>query len=153
MNVNKVNAALLKGIHVFQLSENEGLVEMYVGSGGSFGAPDVGPSGDPTRGGDGGVDNLASDAEAFESYIEQTAMGIAARCNVSIEDAIDVLVTVADEMAEDGKLPPMPDPDDATAEELSVWAGAAKSAQLGAEAIRYCMDDEDITQGVGGGVG
>jgi len=152
MNVHKVNGALLKGIAAFQMNENQGLVEMYVGSGGSFGAPDTAPTGDPLRGGDGGVNNMHTDAEAFESYIEQTAMAVAARCDISIDDALDAIVAVADQMAEDGLIPPMPDPDSASAEELSAWAGAAKTAQLGGEVIRACMDSEgDITQGVGGG--
>lgn len=154
MNVHRVNGALLKGLSVFQMTENHGLIEMYTGTGGSFGAPDTAPSGDPLRGGDGGVNNMNSDAEAFESYIEQTMMAVAARCDVSMDDALDMLVTVADEMAEQGLIPAMPDPDSASAEDLSAWAGAAKTAQLGAEVIRACLDAAgDITQNVGGGVG
>lgn len=152
MNVQKINGALLKGLSVFQMAESQGLVEMYVGSGGSFGSPDTVPSGDPLRGGDGGVANMNSDAEAFESYIEQTAMAVAARCDVSLDTALDALVSVADQMAEEGLIPPMPDPDTASPEELSAWAGAAKTAQLGAEVIRACLDAEgDLTQNVGGG--
>jgi hypothetical protein len=152
MNVHRVNSALLKGLSIFQMSENQGLIEMYTGTGGSFGAPDMAPTGDPLRGGDGGVNNMNSDAEAFESYIEQTMMSVSARCDVSMDDALEMLVTVADEMAEQGLIPPMPDPDEASAEALSAWAGAAKTAQLGAEVIRACMDAAgDITQGVGGG--
>ena len=152
MNVAKVNGALLKGLSVFQLAENQGLVEMYVGDGGSFSTPDS-PAGDPIRGGDGGVNNMNSDQEAFDAYIEQTIEAVAARCNVSLDDAIDALVAVADEMAENGLVPPMPDPESASAEELSSWAGAAKMAGLTAEVIRAIMDEEgDITHGVGGGV-
>ncbi len=151
MNVTKVNATLSKGIAGLVLAENDALME-YTGTGGSFATPDASPTGDPLRGGDGGVDNLASDAEAFESYVEQTAMTVAARCHISLDAALDAMVTVADEMAESGKLPPMPDPDSASAEELSAWAGAAKTAQLGGEVIRYCQDrGGDITQNVGGG--
>lgn len=152
MNIQKVNATLAKGVSALTLAENEALVEMYTGSGGSFGAPDVAPTGDPMRGGDGGVDNFASDAEAFESYIEQTAMSVAARCGISLDSALDAMVTVADELAETGKIPAMPDPDSATAEDLAAWAGAAKTAQLGGEVIRYCLDRQgDLTQGIGGG--
>lgn len=152
MNVTKVNATLLRGLGAFQLSENENLVEMYTGTGGSFGTPDVAPSGDAMRGGDGGVDNMNSDVEAFESYVEQTATSVAARCGISIDAALDAIVTVADEMAENGQIPPMPDPDSGTAEDLAAWAGAAKTAALGGEVIRYCMDRAgDITQSVGGG--
>lgn len=152
MNVTKVNATLTKGLAAFQLDENAQLVEMYTGTGGSFGAPDVAPSGDPMRGGDGGVDNMSSDAEAFESYVEQTATTVAARCGISIDSALEAMVIVADEMAEAGQIPPMPDPDSGSAEDLAAWAGAAKTAQLGAEVIRYCMDRAgDLTQGVGGG--
>ncbi len=152
MNVTKVNATLSKGIAALALAENDALVEMYTGSGGSFGTPDVSPSGDPLRGGDGGVDNLASDAEAFDSYIEQTAMTVAARCSISIDAALDAIVAVADEMAEAGKIPAMPDPESGSSEELSAWAGAAKTSQLGGEVITYCMSRSgDITQGTGGG--
>ena len=153
MNVAKVNGTLLKGISVFQLAENQGLAEMYVGDGGSFNAPDA-PTGDPVRGGDGGVNNMNSDAEAFDAYIEQTIEAVAARCNVSLDDAIDALIAVADEMAENGLIPVMPDPDEASAEELSSWAGAAKTGGLCAEVIRAVMDEEgDIAHGVGGGAG
>jgi len=153
MNVAKVNGALLKGISAFQMSENQGLVEMYTGTGGNFGAPDHAPSGDPLRGGTLGVNNMDSDGEAFDSYIEQTIMSVSVRCNISMEDALDALATVADDMAENGTLPVMPDPDSASSEELSVWAGAAKTAGLVGEVIRACHDEDDITQGVGGGAG
>lgn len=152
MNVHKVNAALLKGITAIQFAENLGLSEMYTGTGGNFGAPDFAPGGDPLRGGEGGVNNMDSDGEAFDSYVEQSMMAIAARCNVSLDQALDVLVTAADDLSERGMLPPMPDPDSASSEELSTWAGAAKTAQLAAEAIRMCLDSQgDITQGTGGG--
>lgn len=152
MNVAKVNGALLKGISAFQMSENQGLVEMYTGTGGNFGAPDAAPMGDPQRGGDGGVNNADSDADAFDAYIEQTMMAVSARCGISMDDALDALAAVADEMAENGQIPPMPDPEEASSEELSAWAGAAKTAGLVGEIIRACMDAEgDIGHAVGGG--
>jgi len=152
MNIEKVNNALLRGINVMQMSENQSLAESYTGSGGSFGTPDATPDGDPMRGGAGGVDNNASDAEAFDSYIEQAAMGVSARCGVGLDDALDWVVSAADDMAERGLIPAMPDPESATSEELSAWAGAAKTAQLGAEAIRMAMEDAgDLGQAVGGG--
>ena len=151
MNVAKVNGALLKGITAFQMSENQNLIETYVGNGGNFGSPDTAPSGDPQRGGDGGVNNSDSDVDAFDAYIEQTMMAVSARCSISPEEALDALAEVADEMAENGHIPPMPDPDSASAEELSAWAGAAKTAGLVGEVIRSCMDDGDIGHvGVGG---
>jgi hypothetical protein len=151
MNVAKVNGALLKGITAFQMSENQNLIETYVGNGGNFGSPDTAPSGDPQRGGDGGVNNSDSDVDAFDAYIEQTMMSVSARCSISPEEALDALAEVADEMAENGQIPPMPDPESASAEELSAWAGAAKTAGLVGEVIRSCMDDGDIGHvGVGG---
>jgi hypothetical protein len=155
INVTKVNAALGRGLAALQLSENEALAEAYTGSGGeSFGSIDTAPSGDSARGGDGGVDNANSDADAFEAYIEQTAMGVAARCNISLDAALDAIVTVADQMAEDGMIPPMPDPEDGSPEELSAWAGAAKTAQLGAEVMRFCMERAgELGHSVGGGTG
>lgn len=152
MNFERVNGALAKGVMDFQMAEVAALSEAYTGSGGTFGAPDVAPTGDPLRGGDGGVNNMDSDAEAFESYIEQTMMAVSARCDVSMDGALDAIVTVADEWADEGKIPPMPDPDTASSEELSAWAGAAKTAGLVGEVIRYCLDSQgDITQNVGGG--
>ena len=152
MNIEKVNNALLRGISVMQMSENQALSEGYTGTGGNFGSPDVAPDGDPQRGGAGGVDNNASDAEAFDSFIENAAMGVSARCAIGLDDALDWVVSAADDMAERGLIPAMPDPDSATAEELSAWAGAAKSAMLPAEAIRMALEDMgDDGQVTGGG--
>lgn len=152
MNVQKVNNTLLKAVDHLRLSESQALAEMYTGTGGMDGEQDNAPSGDPLKGGEGGVDNLSSAVEAFESYIEQVALAVAARCNVSVDSALDSVVEVADMMAEKGEIPPMPDPESAEDEELSGWAGAAKQSGFVGRVIAYCMEQGgDVTQNIGGG--
>lgn len=142
MDIQKVNEVLSKARLIFQEDEAQalaGLVEDddYEGDDASA-----------IEGGVGGVDNLSSAVEAFDSYIEDLVMGLVARQGVSEESAIDAFVGLADELAQKGKLPELPD-DDASDSMLSGWIGAAQQAGFGGLLMTYCgqMNGQDPTRG------
>lgn len=110
--------------------------EMYVGTGGTE-PPDYTPDGDPIVGDEDGVDNLASDAEAYMSFVSETSADIAAQCRVADDEALGAFEDVAGQMAELGTLPPMPDVETASSEELSLWTGKAKTSDLVARVIEF----------------
>ena len=119
-----------------RIEGRDSLGEMYVGTGGTE-PPDFSPTGDPISGGDEGVDNLASDAEAYMSYVAQAASDLAAQCGISDDEALAAFEDVAAQMAEVGALPMMPDIEVSSSEEISLWTGAAKTGDLMARAIEY----------------
>lgn len=119
-----------------QLEQEE---EMYMGDSGTV-SPDFSPSGDPVTGSDQGVDNLASDAEIFLSFITDSAASIASRYDVSDQDALDAIYATADELAMVGELPAMPDVETSTAEELTGWVGKAKTLDLMSLAVNAVKD-------------
>jgi len=112
----------------------------YVGDGGAE-PPDNTPDGDPVEGGDLGVDNLASDAEQYMSYVAELAVSISVQTGLSDDDALDAIVAVAGELADGGKLPPMPDVETSSAEDLALWAGAAKTSGF-LDAVLARVDSE-----------
>lgn len=125
--------------------------EGYVGDGGTE-PPDNTPDGDPIEGGDSGVDNLASDAEQYMSYVAELAVSISVQTGISDDEALNAVVAVAGELADAGKLPPMPDVDTASAEELAQWTGAAKTSGLLDAIISKIdaeMDKEHVTVPMG----
>jgi len=93
--------------------------------------------GDSITGGDSGVGNLASDAEAYLSFVAEASAGIAAQCNVTDDEALEAFEDVAGQMAEVGALPPMPDIETAGEEEISQWTGEAKTSDLVARVIEF----------------
>ena len=116
--------------------EDNSLGEMYVGTGGTT-PPDFTPDGDPIVGSDTGVDNLASDAEGYMSYVAQAAADVAAQCGVSDDEALSAFEDVASQLADAGTIPPMPDVETALPEEISLWTGAAKTSDLMARVIEF----------------
>lgn len=108
--------------------------EMYVGTGGTE-PPHFNPPGDPLRGSDAGVDNLASDVEGFLGFIADCASSIAAQLQVSEDEALKAVYDTADELADKGEMPPLPDLEEASPEEISGWTGKAKTCDLMARAV------------------
>lgn len=119
-----------------RIEDEDNLGEMYVGTGGTE-PPDFSPTGDPIVGGDLGVDNLASDAEQYMSFVADCATDIAARCGISDDDALAAFEDVAAQLAEAGMIPPMPDIEVASSESLALWTGKAKTSDLVARVIEY----------------
>lgn len=114
----------------------DNIEEMYVGTGGTE-PPDYTPDGDPVVGGELGVDNLASDAEGYLSFVAETSASIAAQCQIPDDEALGAFENVAGQMAEVGTLPPMPDVETAGSEEISYWTGRAKTSDLIARIIEF----------------
>lgn len=121
-----------------RIEEQEG----YVGVGGTE-PPDYSPSGDPVTGGDLGVDNLATDAEQYMSYVADLGVAVATQTGVSDDQALDAIVAVASQMADGGMMPPMPDVEMASADDLAQWTGAATTAGLIARVIDYVTAGDD----------
>jgi hypothetical protein len=121
-----------------RIEEQEG----YVGVGGTE-PPDYSPSGNPIAGGDLGVDNLATDAEQYMSYIASMGVAVSTQTGVSDDDALEAIYAVADQMAEGGSMPPMPDIESAPADELAQWTGAATTIGLLARVIDYVTAGKD----------
>lgn len=121
-----------------RIEEQEG----YVGVGGTE-PPDYSPSGDPVTGGDLGVDNLATDAEQYMSYVADLGISVVTQTGVSDDEALNAIVTVATQMADGGMMPSMPDIETATADELAQWTGAATTSGLLARVIDHITAGED----------
>lgn len=136
MDIVKVNSVLSRGIAQVQQAELDGLYEMYVGTGGSE-APDHTPSGDPEKGGSGGVANMESATEQFMSYLGQLAANCSAEGGHSEDKSLDYVMALADEMSAAGEIPPIPDPDSSSAEELAAWPLAAKQAGFAKRLSEY----------------
>jgi hypothetical protein len=79
--------------------------------------------------GEGGAENVSDVNDNFYAYFEGLVDSILAEYEMSEEDAVDAIFSVADSLAADGTLPEVPAEDDhvATAE----WLGKAKSMLFG----------------------
>lgn len=124
----------MEGLQLMVAPTPEPVEEMYVGTGGTE-PPYFNPPGDPLRGSDAGVDNLASDVEGFLGFIADCAASIGSQMEVSDDDALKAFYDAADELADNGELPPVPNLDEASSEEISGWVGKAKTGDLMARAI------------------
>lgn len=67
-------------------------------------------------------------ADDVDAYFNEMIDQLTANYDVSDDEAMDFIFDVADEMAEEGLLPEMPDDDDDEA--LAAWLGTAKTAAL-----------------------
>ncbi len=79
--------------------------------------------------GEGGAENVSDVNDSFYSYFNDLVDSVLADYEMSEEDAVDAIFSVADSLAADGSLPEIPTEDDlvATAE----WLGKAKSMLFG----------------------
>lgn len=138
MNVHQVNSTLGKAIMLMQESRLEEM-SGYTGTGGNFGTPSsVTPKGDPDRGGDGGVNNMETDAQAFSDYMDDLITSVANQCEMDAGAARAAIITCASMKAKRGLIPPMPAMS-ARAEVLATWAGAAKTVGFTGMCIDYCL--------------
>lgn len=110
--------------------------EAYTGVGGQD-PVDHSPTGDPETGDTGGVDNYSHEMEAFLSFIAGLADDCAGIGGFEYEAVMDGLEALTSEMAEAGELPPMPNPELASAEDLSGWVLAATTAGLAGRLAEY----------------
>lgn len=139
MDIQKVNTVLNRAIRIFEHAELESsaaMIESYVGYGGTE-APDHSPAGDPFEGGDGGVDNMETEQDAFYSYLMYVAQSVSEQAKCSEDKAVSCMETLADDMAATGEMPSMPDSESGTAEEFSAWVGAAKTCGFARRAAEF----------------
>jgi len=160
MDMAKVNAVLTKALRTVQDSELDGLHQEameeamgmtnagrgvmpldggapgketpegnYTGTGGTK-SPDYSPDGDPDKGGDHGVANYESAAEALMSFLANISTDLAKTEGVSEDAAIEAVSMAALECVRRGLIPNIPDPEKASAEAVSKWTAAAKLVGL-----------------------
>ncbi len=93
------------------------------------------------EGGDLGAVNPSDALEAFEDFLSGIADGLLAEFDIDEDEAIDFVFDVADDMAEEGLLDPMPEGDDPKA--LGLWIGHATSAGFGLEVMKLANEMAD----------
>lgn len=81
-----------------------------------------------------GATNPTDVLDAFDAFIGGIADALLAEFDMSDDEAIDFVFEVADAMAEEGLLSPIPDEADIQA--LAAWIGKAESAALGAHVMQ-----------------
>lgn len=78
-----------------------------------------------------GAKNVTDGFDAFDLYMDDIVLDLLDEYELDDNDAIDFVFSIADELADEGKLPFIPEEDDEKA--LTDWLGKAKT--LGFEAI------------------
>jgi len=139
MDIQRVNEVLRKAVQKFEENELEDLRE-YVAE---------------QENGETDLDALSSAGEMFMSYIADLATDVAGQFDISDDDALDAVLTVADGLAASGELPDVPDVDSASDEEMSTWTGAAKTADLMRRTIEFVKEAnsaESLVRGTPEGV-
>lgn len=84
-------------------------------------------------GGEGGADNEPNIDDAFNLYLDGIADSLI-EMGYSEDEAISFVLDVADEMAAEGVLPPMP-AEDALEDEVAVWLGTANTVGFANEVL------------------
>jgi len=72
-------------------------------------------------------DNETDVNDAFDLYLDSILERLTTSLNADEDMAIEFIMLMADEMEEDGSMPPMPG-EDASDNEVSMWMGAAKTS-------------------------
>jgi hypothetical protein len=81
--------------------------------------------------GDGGAENPTDANDALNMYLVNLCDRLMSEFGMGEDEALDFIFSCADEMTQDGELPPLPE-DDAADQEVSVWLGKANSSGFGA---------------------
>lgn len=84
--------------------------------------------------GDNEADNPTDVNDAMNMYLDSAVERLMGEFDMSEDDAIEYIFDCADEMAEDGDLPPIPE-DEAMDQEVSIWLGKANSVGF----VGYCL--------------
>jgi len=118
------------------LEATSSATEEYTGVGGTD-PVDHSPTGDAETGDVGGVDNYSHEMEAFLSFIVGIVDDCAGIGGYDYDAVMNGLEALTQEMAKAGEIPPMPNPEVASAEELSGWCLAATTAGLAGRLAEY----------------
>lgn len=76
--------------------------------------------------GDGGAENPTDVNDAMNMYLVNIADRLMAEFEMGEDEALDFIFSCADELSENGDMPPMPE-DEAGDQEVSIWMGKANS--------------------------
>lgn len=96
-------------------------------------------SDDESAAGEGGAENVSTIDNAFDSYILGIVASILEEYELDEEEAIDYVFYVADDLAEQGELPTIPEGEDP--QETAEWLGKAQS-MLFAELVMAALESE-----------
>jgi hypothetical protein len=80
--------------------------------------------------GDGGAENETDIEDAVDFYFDNIVDRLTQEFGMSDEEGMDLIYSVADDMADEGMIPPMPGEED-DEEAVAAWLGKAKSVMLG----------------------
>ncbi len=80
--------------------------------------------------GDGGADNETDVEDAVDFYFDNIVDRLTQEFGMSDDEAMDLIYSTADEMADEGMIPEMPG-EESDDEEVAAWLGKAKSVMLG----------------------
>lgn len=119
MDIQRVNEVLRKAVNQFEQEELTDVRDYVMEQNGE------------------GSEDLSAAGEMFMSYIADLTSEIAGQLDISEDDALDAVLTIADDLAASGDIPEMPDVDEAGDEEMSTWTGAAKTVGLGRRVIEF----------------
>lgn len=154
MDFVRINEALKRGIRHFEETELDDLrafaeqadqyMDLETGSAIDGANGDNAPASDAAEtGADSGVENQGSAAQAFLSTISDMALAVLNQVDGLTDDqAMEYVLTAAASLAEKGDVPELPDMDNASDEDLSMWAGAAKTSNMGAMAVTLAQADK-----------
>ena len=93
--------------------------------------------------GEGGADNIPDTEDALDKYLNGCIESVVDECSVAEDDAIDFVFGVADELAEKGKLPEMPD-EDADDEDIALWLGKANTIGFQQVVLKAARDEMNV---------
>lgn len=79
--------------------------------------------------GEGGADNAPAGVDAFDNYVLSIVASILDEYEMDEEEALDYVFYVADGLAEDGDLPPIPEDEDPQTN--AEWLGKAQTMLFG----------------------
>ena len=89
--------------------------------------------------GDGGADNITDIEDTFDMFLSDIIDLLMFDSDIGEDEAADFIFYMADSMADEGMLPPMPD-DGADEEELAAWMGKAKSIGFSNRVLKAARD-------------
>jgi hypothetical protein len=98
---------------------------------------------DADVGGTGGAENVSPLDAMVDDYIGEIAAAILDEYEMSEEDAIDIVMSTADDLAADDTLPPLPEYGDEAG--AALWLGSAKSylfAEFVMQAVEAMAEEE-----------
>lgn len=89
--------------------------------------------------GSGGADNISDIEDAFDMYISDIVDIIMFETDMADSQATDFVFYMADHLASQGLLPPLPE-DESEEQELADWMGKAKSVGFATQVFKAARD-------------